>query len=82
MIEQTHRQRACFGRYDELRQIQVRTTALTPRASNDTGTPGSFKGARATLSALDGAKIETAKRRPLARPDARRVARRADQSPR
>ncbi len=53
---------AGFGRYDALRQIQGRTTALTPRASNDTAAPVSFKGEPAALSALDGAKIEATKR--------------------
>ncbi len=53
---------AGFGRYDALRQIQGRTTALTPRASNDAGAPESFKGEQAALSAFYRAKIEVTRR--------------------
>jgi hypothetical protein len=69
--------RTRFRRYDELRQVQSGTTALAvPRAGNDTAAPVSFKGARAALSALYAAKIETAKRsESAARRDMRRVAR-------
>jgi hypothetical protein len=70
------------GRYDALRQIQGRTTALTPRASNDAAAPFSRKGEATALSALYGAKIEATTRGPPARREARHVARCADQSPR